>query len=49
MKPNLIILDALLQERNEITRTIRFEKGMENVCFILLGVHNDKQKDPDRG
>ncbi len=49
MKPSLIILDALLQERNEITRTIRFEKGMENVCFILLGVHDDKEKNPDRG
>jgi signal transduction histidine kinase/DNA-binding response OmpR family regulator len=48
MKPNLIILDALLKERNEITRTIRFEKGMENVCFILLGVHDDKEKNPDR-
>ncbi|MBN1798754.1 MAG: response regulator [Spirochaetales bacterium] len=41
MKPNLIIIDALLKERNEITKAIRFEKGLENVCFILLGAHNE--------
>jgi len=41
MNPNLIIIDALLKERNEITKAIRFEKGLENVCFILLGVHNE--------
>ncbi|MEJ2663030.1 MAG: response regulator [Spirochaetia bacterium] len=48
MKPELIILDSLLKERNEITKTIRFVKGMENVCFILLGVHDENQKDSDR-
>jgi signal transduction histidine kinase/DNA-binding response OmpR family regulator len=49
MKPNLIIIDALLKERREITKAIRFEKGLENVCFILLGVQNENQKNINRG
>jgi DNA-binding response OmpR family regulator len=48
MKPNLIIIDALLKERHEITKAIRFEKGLENVCFILLGVQSENEKNINR-
>jgi DNA-binding response OmpR family regulator len=37
MKPHLVIIDALFKDRYDITRAIRFERGLENVCFILLG------------
>jgi DNA-binding response OmpR family regulator len=37
MKPSLIIIDAIFNDRYDVTRAIRFERGLENVCFILLG------------
>lgn len=36
-KPDMIIMDAVILERNDIVKTLRFEKGLENVLFILLG------------
>ncbi|OQW98735.1 MAG: hybrid sensor histidine kinase/response regulator [Desulfobacteraceae bacterium A6] len=36
-KPDMIIMDAVISERNDIVKTLRFEKGLENVYFILMG------------
>lgn len=36
-KPDMIIVDDLLSERFEIIKTLRCEKGLENVIFLLLG------------
>lgn len=36
-KPDMIIMDSIISERDDIVKSIRFEKGLENVLFILLG------------
>jgi Ni,Fe-hydrogenase maturation factor len=36
-KPDMIIVDALISERHGIVKTLRFEKGLENLYFVLLG------------
>ncbi|GAB1541529.1 hypothetical protein NUACC21_42000 [Scytonema sp. NUACC21] len=40
IQPDMIIVDLHFQEQNRLVKTLRFEKGMENVFFILL---TDKQ------
>jgi DNA-binding response OmpR family regulator len=35
LKPDMIILNSVLSEQNELVKTLRFEKALENV-FILL-------------
>jgi len=35
-EPDIIIVNPLLSERHGIVKTLRFEKGLENVLFILL-------------
>ncbi|HKE24805.1 MAG TPA: GAF domain-containing protein [Bryobacteraceae bacterium] len=34
-KPDIIILNSLLSERQEAVRSLRFEKGLENVLFLI--------------
>ncbi|MCU7549605.1 GAF domain-containing protein [Chitinophagaceae bacterium LB-8] len=34
-QPDIIILNSLLNGRQEIVQTLRFEKGLENVVFVL--------------
>jgi signal transduction histidine kinase/CheY-like chemotaxis protein/tetratricopeptide (TPR) repeat protein len=34
--PDMIIVDALLSEQLDIVKAIRFEKGLENVLFLLV-------------
>ncbi len=34
-KPDIIILNAVLSEKQDIVRTLRFEKGLENVLFLV--------------
>ncbi len=36
-KPEMIIIDALLSQREGILEALRFKKGMEDSLFILLG------------
>lgn len=45
VKPDMIIVDSLFSERHEIAKTLRFEKGLENVFFLLLA----ETQDPDLG
>ena len=35
-RPDMIILDSMLTNRHEILSALRFQKGMENVLFIVL-------------
>jgi hypothetical protein len=35
-KPDIIIVDAMLSERDQLVKTLRFEKEFENVYFIYL-------------
>jgi K+-sensing histidine kinase KdpD/DNA-binding response OmpR family regulator len=35
VKPDIIILNSLLSEKQEIVKTLRFEKGLENVLFLV--------------
>lgn len=41
-KPDMVIIDALLSERYNLVKTLRFEKGLENVIFLLLGEAKDE-------
>ncbi len=36
IKPDMIIVDALFSEKHGLFKTLRFEKGLENVFFFLL-------------
>lgn len=44
-KPDMIIMDSLTSERNNIMQTLRFEKGLENLYFIILGESNKHEED----
>jgi DNA-binding response OmpR family regulator len=35
MQPDIIILNSLLSGNQEIVKTLRFEKGLENVLFFI--------------
>ena len=37
LQPDMIIVDSLLSQQHNLVKTLRFEKGMENVLFILTG------------
>ena len=37
VKPDMIIVDSVLSQKHDLVKTLRFEKGLENFCFILLG------------
>jgi PAS domain S-box-containing protein len=49
VKPDMIIVNSELSERYNIVKTLRFEKGLENVFFLLLanekpdGYHQSKE------
>jgi PAS domain S-box-containing protein len=45
VKPDMIIVDSLFSERHDIAKTLRFEKGLENVFFLLLA----ENQEPDPG
>jgi DNA-binding response OmpR family regulator len=34
-QPDIIILNSVLSSRQEIVKTLRFEKGLENVLFFI--------------
>lgn len=35
-KPDMIIIDSILSQETDLMKTLRFEKGLENVFFIML-------------
>jgi len=34
-QPDIIILNSVLSDKNEIVQSLRFEKGLENVLFLI--------------
>jgi CheY-like chemotaxis protein len=42
-QPDMIILDAMHTAQRHLVKTLRYEKGLENVAFILLGEQEKKQ------
>jgi signal transduction histidine kinase/CheY-like chemotaxis protein len=34
--PDMIIINSLLSEKHDITRVVRFERGLENIIFLLF-------------
>jgi CheY-like chemotaxis protein len=34
-QPDIIILNSLIRDKHEIVKTLRFEKGLENVLFLI--------------
>jgi len=34
-QPDIIILNSVLSDKHEIVKTLRFEKGLENVLFLI--------------
>ncbi|MBP0019577.1 MAG: response regulator [Cyanobacteria bacterium SBLK] len=46
LQPDTIIVDSLMSQQHDLMKTLRFEKGLDNVLFILLGDHqNDNFSD----
>ena len=43
-RPDMIIVDSVLSERHNIVSTLRFEKGMENILFILMAEKASAEK-----
>lgn len=43
VQPYMIIANANFWERSEVIKTLRFEKGLENVFFILLADRKDSE------
>ncbi|MDC0834184.1 PAS domain-containing protein [Geitlerinema sp. CS-897] len=37
LKPDIIAIDSGFFQQHDIVKTLRFEKGLENVLFVLLG------------
>lgn len=35
-RPNMIIIDAAFSEKHDIVKTLRFEKGLENIYFVFV-------------
>jgi len=43
IQPDAIVIDALLSRNTDFVQALRFERGMENVVFVMLG---DRQEEP---
>ncbi|MDA8082157.1 MAG: response regulator [Nitrospiraceae bacterium] len=43
-KPDMVIVDSGLSERHNIVSTLRFERGMEHVLFIVMSGDADSDK-----
>jgi CheY-like chemotaxis protein len=50
VKPDAIVVDALVSQEMDMVQTLRFERDMENVVFLLLGEDPALSRDrPDEG
>jgi len=45
-KPDMIIIDAVFSDKYDIIKTLRFEKGLENVYFVFMKGEATNGKDP---
>lgn len=41
MKPDMVLANASYANRQDVFKTLRFEEGLENVCFFLLADQQD--------
>ncbi|HAN46366.1 MAG TPA: hybrid sensor histidine kinase/response regulator [Cyanobacteria bacterium UBA8156] len=41
IQPDAIVIDALLSQNIDFVQALRFERGMENVVFVMLGDRQD--------
>jgi PAS domain S-box-containing protein len=41
-KPDMIIVDSVMSQQHDLVKTLRFEKGLENVLFVLLADRQDE-------
>jgi PAS domain S-box-containing protein len=41
-QPDMIIVDSMLSKEHELVKALRFEKGLENVVFVLMGDEHKK-------
>lgn len=41
-KPDMIIVNSILSHQHDLVKTLRFEKGLENVVFLLLADHPEE-------
>jgi len=48
LKPSMIIIDSVLSQQYDLVKTLRFEKGLEHVFFVLLGDQTNDLQNPDR-
>jgi signal transduction histidine kinase/CheY-like chemotaxis protein len=46
VQPDIIVLNSLLSSQQEAVRSLRFEKGLENVLFLI---YERKHENPDSG
>ncbi|NJK34759.1 MAG: PAS domain S-box protein [Oscillatoriales cyanobacterium SM2_2_1] len=37
VKPDLIVVDSRISQETDLVRTLRFEKGMQNIVFVIMG------------
>jgi PAS domain S-box-containing protein len=37
VQPDLIVVDSRISQETDLVRTLRFEKGMQNIVFVILG------------
>lgn len=42
VKPDMIIVDSVFSEQHNLVKSLRFEKGLENVFFVLLGKEKEE-------
>lgn len=45
IKPDMIIVDSGFSQQHNLVKTLRFENGLENVLFLLLGDHQADSSD----
>ncbi|MBD2181415.1 response regulator [Planktothrix sp. FACHB-1355] len=46
VKPDMIIVDSVFSEQHNLVKSLRFEKGLENVFFVLLGKNTEENSQP---
>ncbi|MGB3403575.1 MAG: response regulator [Microcoleaceae cyanobacterium] len=44
-QPDMILVDSLLSQEHDLIQTLRFEKGLENVVFVLMGDEQNHNND----
>ncbi len=43
-RPDMVIVDSALSDRHDMVRTLRFEKSLENILFIIMSEAGSEEK-----